>query len=72
MNVPGYRDHPTEEWDPVAPVDAREAEDFLRQCYLENPRLGREPEPVAGQVCHAFVTSPPTGFIPPAWSVRSA
>ena len=40
MIVPGYRDHPTEQWDPVAPVDPGEAEDFLRQCYLENPRLG--------------------------------
>ena len=25
---------------PRAPVDPAEAEDFLRQCYLENPRLG--------------------------------
>jgi nitric-oxide synthase len=40
MNVPGYRDHPMEAWDPVAPADPGEAEDFLRQCYLENPRLG--------------------------------
>src|SRR4051812_10976417 len=40
MIVPGYRDHPTEPWDRIAPVDAYEAEDFLRQCYLENPRLG--------------------------------
>jgi nitric-oxide synthase len=40
MIVPGYRDHPTEPWDRVAPVDAHEAEDFLRQCYLENPKLG--------------------------------
>ena len=40
MIVPGYRDHPTEQWDPIAPVDPAEAEDFLRQCYLENPRLG--------------------------------
>ncbi|MET0422738.1 MAG: nitric oxide synthase oxygenase [Actinoplanes sp.] len=40
MIVPGYRDHPTERWDPVAPVDPGEAEDFLRQCYAENPRLG--------------------------------
>ena len=40
MIVPGYRDHPTEQWDPVAPVDPGEADDFLRQCYLENPRLG--------------------------------
>jgi nitric-oxide synthase len=40
MIVPGYRDNPTERWDPIAPVDPGEAEDFLRQCYLENPRLG--------------------------------
>jgi nitric-oxide synthase len=40
MIVPGYRDHPTEPWDRVAPVDAQEAEEFLRQCYLENPKLG--------------------------------
>ena len=40
MIVPGYRDHPTEKWDPVAPVDPAEAEDFLRRCYRENPRLG--------------------------------
>jgi nitric-oxide synthase len=40
MIVPGYRDHPAEQWDPVAPVDPGEAEDFLRQCYTENPRLG--------------------------------
>ncbi len=40
MTVPGYRDHPTEAWDPAAPVDPAEAEDFLRRCYVENPRLG--------------------------------
>jgi nitric-oxide synthase len=40
MIVPGYRDHPIERWDPVAPADPAEAEDFLRQCYLETPRLG--------------------------------
>ncbi|MBM2621258.1 nitric oxide synthase oxygenase [Actinoplanes sp. LDG1-06] len=40
MNVPGYRDVPTEPWDPAAPADPGEAEDFLRQCYTENPRLG--------------------------------
>jgi nitric-oxide synthase, bacterial len=40
MIVPGYRDHPTDRWDPVAPVDPGEAEDFLRQCYVENPKLG--------------------------------
>ncbi len=40
MLVPGYRDHPTELWDRTATVDPGEAEDFLRQCYVENPRLG--------------------------------
>jgi nitric-oxide synthase len=40
MIVPGYRDQPTDPWDPIAPVDPGEAEDFLRQCYTENPRLG--------------------------------
>ncbi|MFI7600967.1 nitric oxide synthase oxygenase [Actinoplanes sp. NPDC049681] len=40
MIVPGYRDHPAPQWDPNAPVDPAEAEEFLRQCYLENPRLG--------------------------------
>jgi nitric-oxide synthase len=40
MIVPGYRDHPIEQWDPFAAVDPAEAEEFLRQCYLENPRLG--------------------------------
>jgi nitric-oxide synthase len=40
MIVPGYRNHPIEQWDQVAPVDPGEAEDFLRGCYAENPRLG--------------------------------
>ncbi|MEU4687664.1 nitric oxide synthase oxygenase [Actinoplanes sp. NPDC023714] len=40
MIVPGYRDHPAEPWDPEAPADPGEAEDFLRRCYTENPRLG--------------------------------
>jgi nitric-oxide synthase len=40
MIVPGYRDVPAERWDPAAPADPGEAEDFLRQCYTENPRLG--------------------------------
>jgi nitric-oxide synthase len=40
MIVPGYRDHPAEPWDHSAPVDPAEAEDFLRRCYVENPRLG--------------------------------
>ncbi len=40
MIVPGYRNHPAQQWDPIAPVDPGEAEDFLRRCYTENPRLG--------------------------------
>src|SRR4029453_16752329 len=40
VTVPGYRDQPTEPWDPAVPVDPAEARDFLRQCYLENPGLG--------------------------------
>ncbi|MEV4641662.1 nitric oxide synthase oxygenase [Actinoplanes sp. NPDC049548] len=40
MIVPGYRDQPAPQWDPDAPVDPAEAEQFLRECYLENPRLG--------------------------------
>ncbi|GAA0465512.1 nitric oxide synthase oxygenase [Actinoplanes capillaceus] len=40
MIVPGYRDQPAEPWDPGSPVDPGEAEDFLRRCYTENPRLG--------------------------------
>ncbi|MCM4076839.1 nitric oxide synthase oxygenase [Paractinoplanes hotanensis] len=40
MTVPGYRDEPAEPWDPAAPADPGEAEDFLRQCYTENQRLG--------------------------------
>ncbi|MCO8272129.1 nitric oxide synthase oxygenase [Actinoplanes sp. TRM 88003] len=40
MTVPGYRDEPAARWDPAAPADPGEAEDFLRQCYTENQRLG--------------------------------
>jgi nitric-oxide synthase len=40
MVVPGYRDHPIAAWDPVAPADPSEAEEFLRRCYAENTRLG--------------------------------
>jgi nitric-oxide synthase len=46
MKVPGYRDNPVEAWDPAAPVDPYEAEDFLRRCYVENPRFG----PVEGRL----------------------
>ncbi len=40
MIVPGYRDCPADPWEPDIPVDPAEAEDFLRRCYTENPRLG--------------------------------
>jgi nitric-oxide synthase, bacterial len=40
MGVPGYRDQPTPVWDPAAPVDPDEAEEFLRLCYRENQRFG--------------------------------
>ncbi|BCJ54471.1 nitric oxide synthase oxygenase [Actinoplanes sp. NBRC 14428] len=40
MIVPGYRDNPSPRWDPAAPADPGEADEFLRQCYVENPRLG--------------------------------
>lgn len=37
---PGYRDVPPTGWDPQAPVDLAEAEEFLRLCYAEVPGLG--------------------------------
>ncbi|GAA2522150.1 nitric oxide synthase oxygenase [Pilimelia columellifera] len=40
MPVPGYRDVPTRRWEPDAPLDLAEAEEFLGRCYGENPRLG--------------------------------
>ncbi|MEV0727303.1 nitric oxide synthase oxygenase [Polymorphospora sp. NPDC050346] len=40
MAIPGYRDEPSPDRDPSAPVDVAEAEDFLRMCYAENPRFG--------------------------------
>ncbi|MFC0530905.1 nitric oxide synthase oxygenase [Phytohabitans kaempferiae] len=40
MTVPGYRDMPADTWDPSAPADPAEAEEFLRLCYTEQPRLG--------------------------------
>jgi nitric-oxide synthase len=40
MGVPGYRDQPIAAWDPAAPVDPDEAEDFLRLCHHENQRFG--------------------------------
>ncbi len=40
VGTPGYRDVPVPAWDPAAPIDAGEAEEFLRQYYQENPGLG--------------------------------
>ena len=40
MTVPGYRNVPTDAWNPAEPADPDEAEDFLRRCYEEQPRLG--------------------------------
>jgi nitric-oxide synthase len=40
MGTPGYRDHPTVDWDPSAVVDLAEAESFLRQHYEENRGSG--------------------------------
>jgi nitric-oxide synthase, bacterial len=38
VTVPGYRDAPVPDWDPDAPVDVAEAEEFLRQYFEENPQ----------------------------------
>ena len=35
MNVPGYRDVPQPDWDPAAPVDVTEAEEFIRLHHTE-------------------------------------
>jgi nitric-oxide synthase, bacterial len=40
MSPPGYRDTPSPPWDPNAPVDLTEAEDFLRLYHQENPQHG--------------------------------
>jgi nitric-oxide synthase len=40
LATPGYRDTPPAAWDPDAPVDLAEAEEFLQLCYAENPGLG--------------------------------
>jgi nitric-oxide synthase, bacterial len=40
VGTPGYRDHPVADWDPDAPIDWQEAEDFLRQFHTENPGSG--------------------------------
>src|SRR6188508_2049425 len=36
----GYRDAPLPGWAPDTPVDVEEAEEFLRNCYAELPKLG--------------------------------
>src|SRR5256885_4595463 len=38
--VPGYRDTPIRPWHPEDPVDAEEAEEFLRMFHHENPDAG--------------------------------
>src|SRR2546430_14308312 len=38
--VPGYRDTPIRPWHPEDPVDADEAEEFLRMFHTENPDAG--------------------------------
>ncbi|GAA4675031.1 nitric oxide synthase oxygenase [Phytohabitans rumicis] len=38
--MPGYRNAPVPAWDPNEPADLAEAEEFLRLCYAEQPRLG--------------------------------
>jgi nitric-oxide synthase len=40
MGTPGYRDQPPRTWDPAAPVDEREAEEFLCLLHDEHPTLG--------------------------------
>lgn len=40
LALAGYRDAAVPEWNPETPVDMDEAEDFIRQCYDELPKLG--------------------------------
>jgi nitric-oxide synthase len=40
MSIPGYRDAAPPVWNPDAPVDPREAEEYLRLYYRENPHMG--------------------------------
>jgi nitric-oxide synthase len=40
VGTPGYRDEPPRAWDPAAPVDPAEAEEFLRTLHDELPALG--------------------------------
>jgi nitric-oxide synthase, bacterial len=47
MGTPGYRDHPATPWDPAAPADFAEAEEFLRQYHAENPGTDGLPERLA-------------------------
>src|SRR5256714_5047199 len=39
-DVPGYRDTPSRPWHPEDPVDAGEAEEFLRMFHAEHPDAG--------------------------------
>jgi nitric-oxide synthase len=41
MTITGFRGTQVASWDPAAPADPAEAEDFLRRCYAEYPRFGR-------------------------------
>jgi nitric-oxide synthase len=40
MGTPGYRDQPPRTWDPAAPVDVAEAEEFLCMLHDEHRELG--------------------------------
>ncbi|MGC9669718.1 nitric oxide synthase oxygenase [Planosporangium sp. 12N6] len=40
MGIPGYRGHSSLSWDPAAPVDPAEAEEFLCLLHQEHPGLG--------------------------------
>jgi len=56
MGTPGYRDHPAIEWDPAAPVDAAEAEEFLRQHHAENAAAGPVHERLAAVLAEIDAT----------------
>ena len=56
MNVPGYRETPTRPWHPDDPVDAGEAEEFLRLFHAEHPEAGPV-EPRLREVRAALVES---------------
>src|SRR4051812_33022444 len=56
MSIPGYRDASSPVWNPDAPVDPREAEDFIRLYYRENPQIG-DVEPRLAQVWAEIATT---------------